>query len=167
MTRVYTLPGFWWRNNGSMAALVVIAIWGVWELWRAAAGQSDQSTQGYLFGAAFIGGAGYALWQLINDARDRVTTLDMDATSGKSVVTFWRPFWTETLAAERGAIGNWRVHVAVGKRNARTYFMHADHKAYPRPLQFELRQGIDISGLRSTAPEAVAEFEAQIRATGR
>ena len=166
MTRVYTLPGFWWRNNGSMAALVVIALWGVWEVWRAASEPSDQSTQGYLFGAAFIGGAGYALWQLINDARDRVTTFDMDAASGKSLVTLWRPFWMENLAAERDAIGNWRVHVALGKRSARTYFLHADHKAYPHPLQFELRQGIELTGLREVAPEAMAEYEQKIGRSG-
>src|SRR5260221_3978446 len=127
MRRIYTLPGFWWRNNGSMAALVVVALWGVWELWRAAAEPSDQSTQGYLFGLAFLGGAAYALWQLTNDARDRVATFDLDTASGKSLVTLWRPFWMEKLEADRGAIADWRVHVAIGKRNARTYFIHADH----------------------------------------
>src|SRR5260221_7776470 len=130
MRRIYTLPGFWWRNNGSMAALVVVALWGVWELWRAAAEPSDQSTQGYLFGLAFLGGPAYALWQLTNDARDRVATFDLVSASGRSMGALWRPFWIGKLEADRDATGEERVHVDIRQRNSRPYFLHPHHHAY-------------------------------------
>ena len=163
MTPIYVHPGFWWRNTISVGVLVIVGVYGVWELWAAANGPADASVTGYLFGAAFVGGAAYGLWQLINDAADRVMTFDIDEATEKSVVAFWRPFWTDRIAADLARVSDWRFHVAIGSRNAKTFFVYADHKDYPRPLQFELRRGIGVEGLRKVAPEAVAEYE---RATG-
>ena len=56
----------------------------------------------------------------------------------------------------------WRSHVKVGKRNARTFFAHADLVGYPQPLRFELRPAVNLSGLRRIAPEAIAEYETAI-----
>jgi len=158
MTRIYVNPGYWWRNNVSLAVLVIVAIYGVWELWRAAGVTGEDALPGYLFGAAFVGGAVYGLWTTINDARDRVTAFDMDEASGASRAEFWRPFWTEKLEGARSDVGDWRLHVAIGNRSVKTFFIYANHKRYPRPLQFELRQGIDVAGLQKVAPEAVAEY---------
>jgi hypothetical protein len=164
MTRIYTNPGYWWRNTVSLVVLVLIAIYGVWELWRASGVAGEEGLPGYLFGVAFVGGAAYGLWQTINDARDRVMTFDIEEASGRSLAAFWRPFWTEKLAAEPGEIHDWRLHVAIGSRNAKTFFVYADHRRYPRPLQFELRQNVDVTELRKIAPEAVTEYD---RAIGR
>ena len=167
MNRLYAVPGHWWRNTGSIVVGVLAGLWGVWELWSAAQGPSDQATTGYLFGVAFVGGGIYAIRQVIVDAADRVMTFDRDPATGATLTTLWRPFWTESLAADSdGGIRNWRMHVTLGKRNVRTFFIYADHKDYPRPLQFELRPGIDPSGLRTVAPEAIDEFSQAICKTG-
>jgi hypothetical protein len=164
MIRLYTNPGQWWRNTASLAIGVLAGVWGVWELWSAAQGPATHSSTGYLFGVAFIGGGIYAIRQVIVDAADRVMTFDRDPATGATLATLWRPFWTERLAAEDGRIGNWRMYVAIGKRNAKTFFVYADHQNYPRPLQFELKVANDLEGLRSVAPEAIEEFES---ATGK
>jgi hypothetical protein len=117
----------------------------------------------YLFGIAFVGGGAFALWQLINDAADTVVTFDVDQATGQSLVAFWRPFWTEKLRADGSRIGNWRFHVKVGSRNMRSFFIYADHRDYPRPLQFDLARA-GGEGLKKVAPGAVADFE---RATHR
>ena len=167
MKHAYENKGYWWRQTASMAVVIVVAIYGVWELWSAAFTPPSQTGMGqlfgigddrYLFGLAFVGGGVYALWQLINDAPDTVATFDVDESTGQSVVALWRPFWTERLKADLGRIGNWRFHVKVGSRNVRTFFIFADHRDYPRPLQFDLRRA-DVEGLRKIAPEAVADFE--------
>ena len=158
MTRIYAIPGAWVRNSVSLAILVAVALYGVWELWGAANGPADQQAISYAFGVAFVGGAAYGLWQTIADTADKVMTFDRDEASGRTLATLWRPFWTEKLVADLTAIGNWRFFVAIGNRNARTFFVLADHPGYPRPLKFELRPGI-VEGLRKVAPEAIADFE--------
>jgi hypothetical protein len=170
MTRIYENRGYWWRQTVSMAVVIVVAIYGVWELWSAAFTPAPQTGMGQLFGIgddrllfgiAFVGGGVYALWQLINDAADTVVTLDVDEAADRSVVSLWRPFWTERLKIDVGGIRNWRFYVKVGNRNMRTFLIYADHPGYPRPLQFDLRKA-DIDGLRKIAPEAVAEYEQNI-----
>lgn len=161
MTRIYENQGFWMRNVVSLGILIVVAIYGVWELWAAANGPQDGIT-GYLFGIGFVGGAAYGLYQLINDNADLVAAFDLDEATGRSVVSLWRPFWTEKLERPVADIRNWRFHVKIGQRQMRTFFIYADHPGYPRPLQFDLRR-TNLDELRKVAPEAVAEFEAAIR----
>jgi hypothetical protein len=168
VTRVYENRGFWWRQTLSLAAVILVAIYGGWELWSATYSTAEYNSpvgqlfgigdDRYLFGFIFLGGGLYAIWQLINDSSDTVATLDVDEATGASVVTLWRPFYSKTLAANVSAIRDWRFHVKIGNRNIRTYLIYADHPEYPRPLQFDLRRA-DVEGLRKFAGEAVAEFE--------
>ena len=159
MTPAYVNTGFRWRNNVSMAVLIVVAVYGVWQLWRAAQEPADVSATDYLFGIGFVGGAAYGLWQLIREANDRVMTFEIDPASGIAVISLWRPFWIERMKAAPGDLGNWRYHVAIVGRSGRAFFVYADHKGHPRPLQFELRPKLDLAGLRTIAPDAVAEYE--------
>jgi hypothetical protein len=157
MTRIYENPGYLWRQRISMGVLIVVGLYGVWELWSAAQGQGD-TTLGYMFGLVFVGGSAYALRQIISDGRDLVGLLDRDETSGNLTATMWRPLSLKRIVAEPGQLTSWRFHVKLGKRNARTFFVYADHPGYPRPLQFDLRQGISTDGLKTLAPEAIDEF---------
>jgi len=165
VTRVYFSPGANWRNVVSLVILVVVGLFGVWELWSAYS--NNGGAVDWLFGVAFVGGSVYGLLQLINDHADRVMTFDFDQESGATLTTLWRPFGTEKLKADRSRIVNWRFHVKIGNRNARTFFVYADHKDYPQSLQFELRSGIAHEGLRQFAPEAIAEFEQAVGITPR
>jgi len=160
VTRIYANPGFWRRSTLSIGVLILVAIYGIWELLSAARGPSEAATTGYMFGAIFFGGSLYALYQLYGDWRDLVATLDLDEASGRLIATLWQPQGPLKLPAGPGQLTNWRPHIKVGKRNARAFFMYADHAAYPRPLRFDLRPGVDISGLRRIAPEAIAEHDA-------
>ena len=162
MTRVYENPGFWRRAMLSMAFLFGAVAWGVWEFWSAVTGPPDAATTGYMFGALFVGGGLYALYQLAEDWRDLVPSLDLDEATGTMLATVWRPQGPLMLTGTNEQFGNWRFHVKVGKRNVRTFFAHADLAGYPRPLRFELRPAVDISGLRRVAPEAIAEYETAI-----
>ncbi len=162
MTRIYENHGFWMRNVVSLGILIAVAIYGLWELW-AAYNSTEDATMGFLFGAGFLGGAAYGAWQLINDNADLVAAMDLDEATGDSVVSLWRPFWTEKLKRPAGDIRNWRFYVKVGARQMRTFYIYADHPSYPRTLQFDLRKA-NLDGLRKVAPEAVAEFEAALGA---
>lgn len=161
MTRIYENPGYIWRQRLSTAVLIVVGIYGVWELWAASQAEGD-TTIGYMFGLVFVGGSVYAMRQIISDGRDLVALLDRDETTGQLIVTLWRPLWLERLTVEPGQLSGWRFHVKIGKRNARTFFVHADHPDYPRPLEFDLREGVNTDGLRALAPEAIDEFDVAI-----
>ena len=167
MTRVYENRGYWWRQTISAVLVIVVAIYGLWELWSAASAPGTTTAIGqmfgigddrYLFGIVFVGGGAIALYQLIRDATDLVASFDRDEATGVSIVALWRPFWTEKLTADLSRIHDWRFHVKIGQRNARTPLIYADHPDYPRPLQFDLRKA-DREGLRKIAPEAVADYE--------
>jgi len=158
VTRLYENRNIWPRSIGLGIFLVVVLAWGIWELWAAAHGPSTNATSGAMFGVLFLAGGVYALYQLATDWRDLVATLDRDEATGALVATLWQPSGPLRLAA--GELRNWRSFVKVAGRKTRTFFIHADHAAYPRPLRFDLRQGTDLTGLRQIAPEAVAEYEA-------
>jgi hypothetical protein len=171
VTRVFENRGFWWRQTLSLIAVILIAVYGAWELWSATFSTGEYvSPMGellgigddrYAFGILFLGGGIYAAWQLIEDSRDTVATFAMDD-KGASVTTLWRPLRSLTLTADAGAVRDWRFHVKIGKRNARSFFIYADHSSYPHPLQFDLRRN-DAEGLRQVAPDAVAEYDAATR----
>lgn len=169
MIRIYENKGHWWRHTLSLAAVILVSIYGAWELYWATFGTGEyHSPMGelfgigddrYLFGLIFLFGGIYAGWQLIRDSSDVVATFDLDEASGETLTTLWRPGWTEKLIAPLSAIGNWRLYVKVGNRNVRTFYIYADHPNYRRPLNFDLRR-TSLDGLRRVAPEAVADFEA-------
>jgi hypothetical protein len=162
MTCIYENPGFWRRVWLSIGFLVAAIIWGVWEFWSAATGPAERATTGYLFGLLFVGGGLYALYQLAEDWRDLVSSLDLDEATGAMLATVWQPQGPLKLPVGKGQATNWRSHVKIGKRNSRTFFVHADFAGYPRPLRFELRPAVNVAGLRSIAPEAIAEYEKAI-----
>lgn len=157
MTLLYNNRGYWWRNTISMVVLALIAVYGAFEIWRASNAPTGTDTEGYLFGFGFIGGSIWGGWQLIEEARDRVMGFARDA-GGRTLVTLWRPFSIVRLTGDASALANWRLHISIGKRNLRTYYIQADHKDHPRPLVFDLRRGTDLAGLKLVAPDAVAEF---------
>ena len=160
MTRLYANRGIWARSIGLGVFLVVVMLWGIWELWAAARGPSANATSGGMFGVIFLAGGVYALYQLATDWRDLVAALDRDDATGALVATVWRPTGPLRLTAPAGELRAWRSFVKVAGRNARTFFIYADHAGHPRPLRFDLKAGTDLTGLRQITPEAVAEYEA-------
>ena len=157
METLYRNPGFATRNLISMVVLIVICLYGLWEIWRAANGGGGED--GYIFGVIFVGGAIWGGRELLNEVRDRVMDLTRDPASGRTTVTLWRPFSTMRVEGPSDALTDWRLHVTLGRRNTRTYFIYVDHKDHPRPLVFDLmKRGLDLTGLKKIAPEAMAEF---------
>ena len=158
MTRLYANPGFWLRNALLILFLVVVFLYGWWELWRAFRGPSADPSTGIMFGVVFVGGSLFALRQLYEDHRDLVATLDRDEATGRLVAAVWQPLRAEKLVAEPGAFADWRLHVKLGRRNNRAYFIYVDFPGRPRPLRFDLKPGVNLAGLQQLAPDAVAEF---------
>ncbi len=159
MTPLYRNPGIWTRTVAYLAVVVAALLWGIFELWRAAGEQGGDASSGGLFGVLFIGGSFYAVWQVFGEWRDVAVALDRD-TDGTLVATQWSLTGPKKI---RGEFRNWRLHVAIVKRNAPVYFIYTDHPALPRALRFNLRAGVDLAGLRTVAPDAVAEYEAKLQ----
>ena len=159
MTRLYSDRGFAARNWASTAILIVAMAWGILEIVRAKMGISDES--GYFFGAGFLAAAAYGGYRMLADARDTIFRLEADFGSGQSVVTLWRPWGMQRLAAPLDALTGWRMYIAIKTRQHRTYLLRVDHPANPgRPLHIELRPAVTpLDGLRQVAPEAIADFE--------
>ncbi len=159
MIRIYDDRGFVLRNWASTAILVGATVWGVLEIVRYQTGASDST--GLLFGAGFLAASAYGAYRLFAEARDTIVRLETDSDGGQSVVTLWRPWGLQRLAAPLAALGGWRMYIAVKSRNMRTYLLRVDHPANPRPLQVELTPGkTDLDGLRRLAPKAIEDFEA-------
>ncbi len=161
MTPLYRNPGIWTRTVAYLAVIVAAALWGVFELWRATHAESGDVQSGALFGVLFLGGSAYSLWQIFGEWRDMVVALDRDD-SGALVATIWSPTGPRKISGE---FHNWRFHVALASRNTRLFFVYADNAAAPRPLRFDLRKGVDLTGLRSVAPGAIADYDAATQPT--
>ena len=159
MTRLYNDRGFAARNWASTAILAAAILWGIAEIVRVKMGASDDS--GYFFGAGFLAAAAYGGYRMLADARDTIFRLEADFDSGQSVVTLWRPWGLQRLAAPLAALTGWRMYIAIKTRQQRTYLLRVDHPANPgRPLHIELRPAITpLDGLRRVAPGAIADFE--------
>ncbi len=153
MTIVYDNRGLWRRNAGLIAVVVFAMLWGVWELWHAAHG-GDAST-GSTFGVLFLAGGAYSFYQLWSEQRDVVTSIERDA-AGALTITAWRLQGPLRLT---GPFTNWRPHVKLSGRT-RQLLLYVDAAGYPRPLRFELGPKSDLAGLRTIAPEVMAEYEA-------
>lgn len=171
MTRIYEHRGFWNRQFISLGIIVAVMIYGAWEVWFATTGPAPTggfgmlfgfgAHDGYIFGILFILGGVYAFWTLLRDSADIVASLDRNEATGETVTTLWRPLGPLKLAAGPDGLTNWRMYVKVGGRNLRIAYIYADHADYPRPLVFDVRRA-DLTGLRTIAPEAVAEYEAAV-----
>lgn len=162
MAALYDDRGAMWRNWLSTAVLIGALIWGVVEIVRAQMGASDST--GFLFGIGFLVAAAYGAYKMLSDARDTIVRLEADRDGGQSVVTLWRPWGPRRLEAPLGALRNWRMYVAIRKRNQPTYLLRVDHP-FAGTLHIELRPEFKaVDGLRQLAPEAIEEFEIR---TGR
>ena len=159
MTRIYDDRGFVLRNWASMAILIGAVAWGLVEIVRYQTGASDST--GLLFGVGFLAASAYGGYRLFAEARDTIVRFETNSDGGQSVVTLWRPWGLQRLAAPMAALGGWRMYIALKSRNMRTYLLRVDHPANPRPLQVELMPGkTDLAALRRLAPQAIADFEA-------
>lgn len=159
MTPLYRNPGIWTRSIAYLAVIAAAMLWGVFELWRAAYAEGGDASSGALFGVLFIGGGVYSLWQIVGEWRDLVVALDRDA-DGTLVATLWSMAGPKKIS---GPFRNWRFHIAVAGRNTRLLFIYADHPDVPRPLRFDARKGVDLAGLRTVAPDAVADHDAAVQ----
>jgi hypothetical protein len=157
MTPLYRNPGIWTRTIAYLAVIVAAFLWGIFELWRGAYAEGSDASGGALFGVLFIGGSIYATWQIYSEWRDTIVSLDRD-TDGTLVASRWSLTGPKKIS---GAFSNWRFHVAIVKRGMPLYFIYADHPALTRPLRFDLRKDVDVTGLRTVAPDAIAEYEAK------
>jgi hypothetical protein len=164
MIRIYENRGFFIRQNGSVAVLLVVIVYGVFELWRAFTSAGGDAT-GTMFGVLFIGGGIWGFYTLWTDGRDVIAALDADFAARQAVFTLWGPFTRKRLVESLDDVLEWRFWVKPGARGQRSFFLHAVTRSYPRPMQIELKRGEPVpDGLRQIAPAAVAEFEAMTRA---
>jgi hypothetical protein len=159
VTRIYENTGLWRRSIFSVVVVIAALIWGVFEFWSAITGPPEAASNGYLFGVLFLGGGLYAIYQLLHDWRDLVMRVDLDEATGAMIVNVWRAHSPLKIATTKDGLTNWRPYVELGPRNTRMRFIYADHASYPRRLRFDVRKGIDLTGLRRLAPEAMAEHD--------
>ena len=155
MTRIYENRPFARRMTGSSLVVVAAILFGLWELYAAVRAAQD-SGYGSLFAALFIGGGIYAMW-ILRDYGDTVVSLETGTVG--ALISVWRPFRSQRIAAPLDRLGNWRFEMKeIGR--ARIPMLLADHRDYPRPLRFELGPGIPITqAFRALAPDAIASFE--------
>jgi hypothetical protein len=150
------------RSNISFAILVVVFPFGIWELWGAATVSGD--TGAYVFGAIFVGGAIYALRNLLAETRDLVVAFDADPATGKAKISLWRPFRKLRIETSLDQISGWRHWIQTGTRGRRNFFLLAQEASHAGMLRIELRPGAGIaSQLRELAPEAIADFERETK----
>ncbi len=118
--------------------------------------------------SALSAGSIYGFRQLLQDTRDRVVDPRSRRGGGharrRAVAAVPRRARRRPL---RAASATGASTLTSAARNSQTLFIYADASGYPRPLQFELGDKIDREGLRSLAPEAVAEFERRVGLTPR
>jgi hypothetical protein len=155
MTPLYRNTGVWTRSAAYFAVVAAAILWGCFELWRGAHAQGGEAQSDALFGVLFIGGGIYALWQIMAEWRDVIVALDRDE-GGGLVATVWGPTGPKKISGE---FSNWRYHVVVVGKTGQLPFIFVDNAAAQRPLRVDLRFKGDVSGLRTVAPEAVAEYE--------
>jgi hypothetical protein len=157
MTEIYRNSGIWKRSVGYVVVIVAAMLWGVFELWQGSHAAGTDAQSGALFGVLFIGGGIYAVWQMMTDWRDVITSLERGA-DGVVVAKVWS--LTGPIAVE-GPFHNWRYHVTIAGRRTEVPWIFADTEDWERPLRIDLRQKADLTGLREIAPDAVADYESR------
>lgn len=146
------------RSNIALAILAAVTAYGLWELWRAATVTGDMS--GYLFGAAFIGGAIYGLRVTLAEARDLVIAVDADPASGQAAISLWRPFRITRIETSLDQLTGWRHWVQTNTRGQRAHYLLVREPSHDGALRLELHPDQPIPDeLRLIAPEAIADFE--------
>jgi len=157
MSRIYEDRGAARRLDIYMIILGLVFLAGCRELWEALA-VDPADFSGLAFGAVFVGGAVYGVYQTFNDGRDLVTAFDVDFDTGNARVTMWQPFRRPVMEAPLSEFANWRFWVKVTGA-LRRYQLFAELRGYPRKLVFELNPSKPLDGLRRIAPAAIADFE--------
>jgi hypothetical protein len=157
VTRIYEHAGYRTRMNAFTVVIVIAVLFGCFEIWTAYRTGGDGNN--YMFAAFFIGGAIYAGVQLRDQSVNTVVSLDVDPSSGQSVITLWRPFTSRTIAGSLDRLTDWQF-----QRRARrmpTPILTAHHPDNRGLLEFELKPGAPVSDqFRALAPEAIAAFDA-------
>jgi len=162
VTTLYVYRRFWGRHIGLLAFLTLVFVYGCFELWRAARAPSGDTSNGVMFGVIFVGGSLFAVRQTLQDHRDLVISLLRNDSDGTLTASVFDRLRAVEISAPASAFTDWRVYrKPIGRRGA-AYFIHVDCALWPRPLRFDLKPGTDLTGLRSLAPEAVADFEGPV-----
>jgi hypothetical protein len=159
VTELYVHRGFWVRYVALLIFLALVFVYGCFELWRAAYQPGAGASGGIMFGIFFVGGSLYALRIVLQENRDLVISLARNNENGELAASVFARFNAADVAAPPSAFGNWRLDLKKLGRNRVAFFIHADCTAWRRPLRFDLKPGTDLSGLRTLAPDAIAEFE--------
>jgi len=155
MTRIYENTQFSRRMNFSAVIVLIAFAMGVFELVMAL--RSNESGNGFLFAALFIGGGIYAGRQMLSDYANNVVALDADMTTRTASISIWRPFSAKKIEGPLDRLTDWQFQ----RKGTRVKFpiLTVHHPDHPQPLEFELRAGGVGDELRALAPEAVAAFE--------
>lgn len=162
MTRIHDDTAVAKRSNISLAILIAAFAYGIWEFWYAATVSGD--TAGYFFGFGFVGGAIYGLRTTLVEARDLVIAFDADLKTGQAAISLWRPLGNKRIETSLDRITGWRHWIQSGTRGRRNYFLIAQEPSHDGALRFELRPGMEIAKeLRKIAPEAIADFEREVK----
>ena len=162
MTTLYVYRRFWGRHIGLLAFLTLVFVYGCFELWRAARAPSGDTSNGVMFGVIFVGGSLFAVRQTLHDHRDLVISLLRNDSDGTLTASVFDRLRAVEIGAPASAFTDWRVYrKPIGRRGA-AYFIHVDCALWPRPLRFDLKPGTNLTGLRSLAPKAVADFEGPV-----
>ncbi len=158
MARIYSNRGLAVRMNISSVVVAGSFLLGAFELWRLAQAGPEGAGNGYLFAALFLGGGVYAARQVIFGNIDAVVALDVEG--GEAAIAVWRPFTSKQIVGPLEKLSDWRPYGKQVRRNVRTPMLLVDHPDYPRPLEFEIGPGIELSDeFKALAGEASAAFE--------
>jgi len=159
MARIYANRGLTKRQNFSTVVVIGSLLLGCFELWRAATVAPDQVGSGYLFAALFLGGGAYGARQVLMGSMDTVAALDLGP-AREATIVLWRPFTTKRIEGPVDRLSDWRPYAKQVRRNLRQPMVLADHRDYPRPLEFEIGPGIQMDdAFRTLAGEALAGLE--------
>jgi hypothetical protein len=154
--RIYANPWLARRANGSLVVIAIAFVLGAVELWFAARAGPEGTGNGFLFAALFVGGGAYGLRQVLGANRDAVISLDLDGDI--ATVAMWKPFGARRIVGPVAQLTEWRPYAKPVRRNLNQPMLLADHPEHPRPLEFELGQGILIGeALRKLAGEALGQ----------
>lgn len=153
--RIYANPWASRRANGSLVVIAISFVLGAVEIWWAVNAGPEGAGNGYLFAALFLGGGAYGLRQVLGANRDTVISLDLDG--DVATVAIWKPFGARKIVGSVARLTEWRPYAKPVRRNLSQPMLLVDHPEHPRPLEFELGQGILVGeGLRTLAGEALS-----------
>jgi hypothetical protein len=162
MTTLYLNPGIWKRTYAYGAVIIAAMAWGVFELWNGSRSAGGDAQSDALFGVLFIGGGIYAIWQMMTDWRDVIVSLERDD-AGALIAKVWS--LTGAITVD-GPFTDWRYHVTLAGRRSEVPWIYVNTADWERPLRIDLRQKADLTGLRTVAAEAVADYDARKPAAG-